>query len=43
MKCIVDSRYYDKGRKVSEEEKNDINIEFVGPNEKWNYIIKPSN
>ena len=43
VKCIVDSRYYDKGRKVSEEEKNDINIEFVGPNEKWNYIIKPSN
>ena len=43
VKCVVDRRYYEKGRKVSEEDKDLINIEFTGPNEKWNYIIKPSN
>ncbi|MGN0907683.1 MAG: ISAzo13 family transposase [Bullifex sp.] len=42
VKCIADSRFYEKGKKVTDEEKDMINIEFVGPNEKWNYIIKPS-
>lgn len=42
VKCIVDSNEYEKGLKISEEEKQKINIEFCGPNESWNYIIKPS-
>ena len=41
-KCIVDPNTYEKGLKISEEEKQEINIEFCGPNQAWNYIIKPS-
>lgn len=42
VKCIVDPNTYEKGLKILEEEKQGINIEFCGPNQTWNYIIKPS-
>ena len=42
VKCILDQNKYETGKKISEEEKESINIEFVGPNEKWNYIIRPN-
>ena len=42
VKCIVDPNDYEKVLKITEEEKQKINIEFCGPNESWNYIIKPS-
>ena len=41
VKCIVDRKLYEKGLKVTDEEKEKINISFVG-DMAWNYIIKPS-
>ena len=43
VKCIVDNNHYQTGKKVTDEQKESINIEYVGPNEKWNYIIRPNN
>ena len=40
--CRVDDRTYETGKKITEEQKEALNIEFVGPNEKWNYIIRPN-
>lgn len=40
--CKVDTTFYETGIKITEEQKENINITFVGPNEKWNYIIKPN-
>jgi hypothetical protein len=40
--CKVDPNTYETGLKISKEEKEKINITFVGPNEKWNYIIRPN-
>ena len=40
--CRVDENHYERGKKITEEQKNNLNIEFVGPNEKWNYIIRPN-
>ncbi len=41
VKCIVDNKNYEKGLKVTDEEKAKINITFVD-DMSWNYIIKPS-
>lgn len=41
--CRVDERRYETGRKITEEQKSQLNIEFVGPNKNWNYIIRPNN
>ena len=41
--CRVDENHYETGRKITEEQRSKINIEFVGPNENWNYIIRPNN
>ena len=40
--CKVDPNTYETGLKISKEQKENINIIFVGPNEKWNYIIRPN-
>ena len=40
--CRVDANTYETGLKITEEQKKTLNITFVGPNEKWNYIIKPN-
>lgn len=40
--CRVDENHYETGIKITKEQKEKLNIEFVGPNEKWNYIIKPN-
>ena len=40
--CKVDANIYETGIKITEEQKENLNITFVGPNEKWNYIIKPN-
>ena len=40
--CRVDDRNYETGKKITAEQKEALNIEFVGPNEKWNYIIRPN-
>ena len=40
--CRVDEKHYETGKKITEEQKANLNIEFVGPNEKWNYIIRPN-
>lgn len=42
VKCVVDRNEYEKGIKVGDEEIENINISYIGPNDKWNYIIKPS-
>ena len=42
VKCVVDSNHYEPGIKITEEQKEALNIEFVGPNQKWNYIIRPN-
>ncbi len=41
VKCVVDERKYEKGLKVSDAEKAQINITFVN-DMPWNYIIRPS-
>ena len=40
--CRVDEKHYETGKKITEEQKANLNIEFVGPNEKWNYIVRPN-
>ena len=40
--CKVDPNTYETGLKITEDQKEIINITFVGPNEKWNYIIRPN-
>ncbi len=32
---------YETGKKITEEEKENINIEFLEPFTQWNYIIRP--
>ena len=39
--CQVDNNVYETGKKISEEEKKSINIEFLEPFTQWNYIIRP--
>ena len=41
VKCVVDRRVYEKGLKVTDEEKARINITFLD-DMTWNYVIKPS-
>lgn len=40
--CTVDSNSYETGIKITTQQKENINITFIGPNEKWNYIIRPN-
>lgn len=40
--CQIDENHYERGKKITEEQKENLNIEFTGPNEKWNYIIRPN-
>ena len=40
--CKVDENIYETGKKATDKQKELLNIEYLGPNEKWNYIIKPS-
>lgn len=40
--CRLDENHYEIGKKITEEQKDSLNIIFNGPNEKWNYIIRPS-
>ena len=39
--CKVDQNTCETGLRITKEQKETINIIFVGPNEKWNYIIRP--
>ena len=39
--CQVDNNTYETGKKITEEEKESINIEFLEPFAQWNYIIRP--
>ena len=39
--CKVDNNTYETGKKITEEEKESINIEFLEPFAQWNYIIRP--
>lgn len=38
--CEVDEKIYQTGTKVSDDELDKIDIEFIGPNKGWNYIIR---
>ena len=40
--CRVDENHYEPGKKITEEQKENLNIEFLGLNKKWNYIIRPN-
>lgn len=40
--CVVDEKHYETGKKITEEQKEKLNITFIGPNENWNYIIRPN-
>lgn len=42
VKCVVDENHYETKQKITDDQKDSINIEFVGPNDKWNYIIRPN-
>ncbi len=39
--CQVDNNVYETGKKITEEEKESVNIEFLEPFTQWNYIIRP--
>ncbi len=39
--CQVDNNVYETGKKITDEEKESINIEFLEPFTQWNYIIRP--
>jgi DDE family transposase len=41
VKAKLDKRNYEKGKKVSDEEMEKINIKYGKDNPKWNYVIKP--
>ena len=38
--CTVDNKIYETGLKVDNKEFEKIDIEYLGPNKGWNYIIK---
>lgn len=40
--CQVDNNVYETGKKITEEKKENINIEFLNPFTQWNYIIRPT-
>ncbi len=40
VKCVVDTNTYQTGLKANDEMMDRIDIETVGPNESWNYIIR---
>jgi len=40
--CVLDKNTYEAGQKITAEQKAKLNITFIGPNEKWNYIIRPN-
>ena len=40
--CQVDGNHYETGKKITDEQKDKLNIEFIGPNENWNYIVRPN-
>jgi len=40
--CRLDENHYETGLKITDEQKDSLNIIFNGPNEKWNYIIYPN-
>ena len=42
VQCRIDNNQYQTGLKITNEQKEELNIEYVGPNEKWNYIIRPT-
>lgn len=40
--CKVDRNHYETGIKITDAQREAINIIYTGPNEKWNYIIRPN-
>lgn len=42
VKCIVDPNHYETNQKITKEQKESLNIEYVGPNKMWNYVIRPN-
>lgn len=40
VKCVVDTNTYQTGLKADDDMMSKIDIERVGPNESWNYIIR---
>ena len=40
VKCVVDTNIYQTGLKADDSMMSKIDIETVGPNESWNYIIR---
>lgn len=40
VKCVVDRNTYQTGLKANDEMMSRIDIEAVGPNESWNYVIR---
>jgi Rhodopirellula transposase DDE domain len=41
VKAKLDKRNYEKGKKISDKEMEELKIEYDEDNPKWNYIIKP--
>jgi len=40
VRCVVDTNIYQTGLKADDEMMSKIDIETIGPNESWNYIIR---
>ena len=40
VKCVVDTNKYPTGLKADDDVMDKVDIEKVGPNESWNYVIK---
>lgn len=41
VKAKLDKKNYEKGKKISDEEMDELNIEYDKVNPQWNYVIKP--
>lgn len=40
VKCVADTNIYQTGLKADDDMMSKIDMETIGPNESWNYIIR---
>jgi hypothetical protein len=41
VKAKLDRKHYDTGKKISDDEMDQLNIEYDKVNPQWNYTIRP--
>lgn len=40
---VIDETVYEKGKTISQNDKNNLNIVYIDEKVKWNYIVFPNN